>query len=135
MKKRIGAILLTVCMLLGLLPTTALAEEAIASDSPWKLIKPGETETDQTPYYGSVAVKSFEELKKAVETVPDDIKSEYEPTLSIWIENERNNDKFTWPETGGELTIDFGGDQKPTSSCVPEIEIYGSRTDNEMKNL
>ncbi len=130
MKKRIGAILLTICMLVGALPTAALAAETRA-ESPWKLVTPGETEVDQTPYYASIAVKSFEELKRAVETVPDDIQSGYEPTLSIWIAS-KWNDAFTWPEEGGELTIDFGGDQKATNSCVPRIELYASSTSEDL---
>ena len=129
MKKRILSILLVLCLTVGLLPTVVLAEGEAASESPWKLITPRPTEVDQTPYYDSVAVSSFEELKTALETVPDDIQEDYEPTLTILVKGWQG--EFTWHEEGGELTIDFGGDQKANRTCVPQLVICGYDLDDD----
>lgn len=90
MKKRMLSTLLTLCMVLSLLPTTALADGV-------------ETEENY------LVVSDWEGLLGAMDTIE---KTMADPVYK-GIKIKANN--FGWPDEGGTLVIDFGDDQQTTT--------------------
>lgn len=90
MKKRIGSVLLSLCLLLSLLPTTAGAD-GVAENY--------------------LSVHSWDELQAAMDIIegtaanPNPEITHYDGILIM-------TDGFAWPAAGSELVIDFGADQK-----------------------
>ena len=90
MKKRMLSILLTLCMVLSLLPTTALA---------------GGVETEEN----YLVVSDWKGLLDAMDTIE---KTMADPVYK-GIKIKANN--FGWPAEGGTLVIDFEDDQQTTT--------------------
>lgn len=121
MKKRMGLILLNICMLLVLLPTAALAEET--ADTVWKV----STDDQGSQCYASA--HSWEDLEKALKTVPE-VTNMNQSELTIWVSD------FTWPEsTDGEmidLVLDYPltSQKSDTPNQMPRIYLYGKADDS-----
>lgn len=98
MKKRTLSILLTLCMVLSLLPTTALADNV-----------------DSRTYYD---VDSWTELQAAIDNI-ESIDDTYD---AIRIQS----DDFLWPDDECTLTIDFKNNQTTDSGGQYQIYLTGS---------
>ena len=122
MRKRIGSLLLALCMVFSMLPGTALAEET-TTESPWVWVPPDE-ETGEAGYYEGVVVNSWEELENAVKTAPDNL-VDYYPYVDFRI----NVVDFTWPESEDGSVIDLVLDYPQTEGkydySMPTISLWG----------